>query len=516
MLHSRWRRATMAAVASLCAAAAVAPSALAAPGDLPDLAQQAPTGITMGHYDDHSRGGDNHMGWSFSGSDGEPIAIRFQATLRNAGPGVLQLCAGNGDGIWRALRQTAPGALGDCSGATQNTAGLWSRYATANHSDDNTFNRWHVMDLQRFALVPLAGQNGPAAGNRRTIWDSQWGTCLLDDGGMACPQNASATSFNVGISANRDKLTQEGAPDQAVIAFRDLEQVPSGYYQVVAMANPYGVYREAGNGTGSVSCTTVQITSNPDAGTFSLQQVAAAPAQCWLPRNLQSRVTGPTGGGVDPFAGAAADGNTCMRHMVDDPADPDDITGHCWMYIPTINDPADLLAPHPPARTNITDARATSATNAVPVAQGATINVPANPGNPGNGGSTPATPPAATPRVTPPAVTPPVVTPPTNKAVPTMSARRGRSYVRTALRRTFRVLPQSASVSCRLTGGATASCNVSWRRPKGVRYRGTVRVWFASDAQQVRWNYGMDVKRTKRGAKTRTTSRSERQGGVLA
>src|SRR5215210_1942220 len=134
MFHTRWRRATMAAVASLCASGALASGADAAQGDLPRLAQQAPTGIAMGYFDDHSRGGDNHMGWD-AGPDSEPLAISFQAGLRNAGPGVLQLCtnAGDTDTSWRALRQTAPGSLGDCSGATVNTNGLYARYAIANH-----------------------------------------------------------------------------------------------------------------------------------------------------------------------------------------------------------------------------------------------------------------------------------------------------------------------------------------------------------------------------------------------
>ena len=80
MLHFRWRRATMAAVASLCASAVIAPAAIAAPGDLPDLVQSIPTAgatdadrvrSTGRFFDDHSVGGDNHMGWSHSGSDPE-------------------------------------------------------------------------------------------------------------------------------------------------------------------------------------------------------------------------------------------------------------------------------------------------------------------------------------------------------------------------------------------------------------------------------------------------------------
>ena len=101
MLHFRWRRATMAAVASLCASAVIAPAAIAAPGDLPDLVQSIPTAPAAtpdadtgqvnwgGFFDDHSIGGDNHMGWSHSGSDPEALMVRFQSTLTNAGNGAL-------------------------------------------------------------------------------------------------------------------------------------------------------------------------------------------------------------------------------------------------------------------------------------------------------------------------------------------------------------------------------------------------------------------------------------------
>jgi hypothetical protein len=253
MLHSRWRRATTAAVASLCASAVIAPAALAAPGDLPDLVQQAPTGITMGYFDDHSRGGDNHMGWGFPGSDGEPLAISFQASLRNAGPGVLQLCADGNDQTWRSARQTAPGSLGNCAGAAVNTNPLYFRYAIANHSDQNpsTFNRWHVMDLQRFALVPV---NAPGA---RTQWDTRWGTCMNDNQYMDCEHDANANRLQVGIAPHADKVTEEGAPDQTVVAFPN--RIPNGSYQLVAIANPYGAIREAGTTYGSVSCVSLQV-----------------------------------------------------------------------------------------------------------------------------------------------------------------------------------------------------------------------------------------------------------------
>jgi hypothetical protein len=227
MHHFRWRRAAMAVVASLCASAAVATAAQAAQGDLPRITQNAPSGIALGYWDDHSLGGDDHMGWSLGDpghvSEGEPLAIRFQASVNNDGPGVLQLCAGGTGADWRAARQTAPATLGDCAGTSVNTGDLFFRYAIANHSSGTDYNRWHAMDFQRFALVPVTANGLSADASRPTVWDNQWGTCLLDDDGMACPQDRNGGPFGVGISSGtQGKLTQEGAPDQAVIAFRSI------------------------------------------------------------------------------------------------------------------------------------------------------------------------------------------------------------------------------------------------------------------------------------------------------
>ena len=129
MLHFRWRRATMAAVASLCASAVIVPAAIAAPGDLPDLVQSIPTAPAVtpdadtgqvnwgGFFDDHSIGGDNHMGWGHSGSDPEALMVRFQSTLSNVGNGALQLCGyPSSSAAWLRAYQTTPGDLAACPG----------------------------------------------------------------------------------------------------------------------------------------------------------------------------------------------------------------------------------------------------------------------------------------------------------------------------------------------------------------------------------------------------------------
>jgi hypothetical protein len=92
MFHPRLRRASLALAATISAAVVLSPVAMAAPGDLPDLQQSAPTNISGGYFDDHSIGGDDHLGWGYGTSDPEPLAIRLQSTLHNAGAGALGLC----------------------------------------------------------------------------------------------------------------------------------------------------------------------------------------------------------------------------------------------------------------------------------------------------------------------------------------------------------------------------------------------------------------------------------------
>ena len=294
------------------------------------------------------------------------------------------------------------------------------------------------MDLQRFALVPVNASGSPDT-SRRTIWDTQWGTCLADPAspswqtqGMACPQSASANNLNIGVPAHApgaSKLTQEGAPDQALIAFNDLHLMAFSNphrYQLVAMANPYGIFRESGNGTGSVACRNVEITTNIETGEFTLTQ-GGLPSTCWVPRTMQSRVTGA--GGVDPLQGAAADDGCTLQSA----------TGHCWLTPPTFNDPADPLSPHPDSPhqrrrqpRHDRDERGRDR----PGRDDQTVPPPSD----GGGGTTP--PPVVVPKPTTPS-TPPSVAPNGPKAIPAMTTAGGRSYVRAALRRTFGTLPST-------------------------------------------------------------------------
>jgi hypothetical protein len=506
MLHSRWRRATMAAVASLCASAAIVPAAIAAPGDLPDLVQSIPTAPAVtpdadtglvnwgGFFDDHSIGGDDHMGWSHSGSDPEALSVRFQSTLSNVGNGALELCGyPSGSAAWLRSYQTTPGDLAACAGNAPATgASGWFRYAVTNHSSTGEFNRWHLMDLQRFALVPTGAT---AAAGARTQWDTRWGTCMNDNQFMDCEHGANANRLQVGIAAHADKVTEEGAPDQTVVAFPN--RVPNGTYQLVAISNPYGAIREAGTTYGSVSCVGLQVTGDEGLGEWKVYG-AGQPANCQLPTTIPGALTGPTG--LDPFARAQV-----LSCPVLEPT-----TGHCWATIPESGD-------HPLAQTNVHDNSTATATRTI-AQYGAvgTYGVDGG-GNPGGGGGG-----GGGGTITPPRTLPP--TPPKNPGVtppqgaltlPTLEARKARSYTRTALRRTFGTLPASAKVTCRATGGANQACTTSWKR-SGKSYTGTVRVWFTSTTTQVSWNYDLAVQRKQRGHRTTTTTRGARVGGTVA
>ena len=116
---------------------------------------------------------------------------RSARTLTNTGPNQFRVCGYNAAGGWmRAYEVVAAACPATAAGAGAQDG--WFRYVTANHSDAarrGSFNRWHLMDLQRFALVPLPTSLGGPAG-AYTAWDTTWGTCLSDGGAdMDCTQD---------------------------------------------------------------------------------------------------------------------------------------------------------------------------------------------------------------------------------------------------------------------------------------------------------------------------------------
>jgi hypothetical protein len=443
-----------------------------------DLVQSPPTAVQGGYFDDHSIGTDNHMGWGFSGSDVEPLAITFGSTLTNAGSSAFRVCgyaSGTSAGWMRAFEVS-----GACPGAAPTGQDGWFRYITANHDDPtrHLFNRWHLMDLQRFALVPLPTSAGGPAG-ASTAWDTYWGTCLSDGGqSMDCEQSAAATTLSTSITAGAAKTTQEQnpAPDAERIAIpADARfQFPDGLYQVVAIANPYGQY----SGPRSVACTTISL-SGMAAYAPVVSQVGGTPTTCYVPATIAAPLTGPGVGARDPMASATESECTLQT------------TGHCWATVPLANSDEDPLSPHPLARTNVTTANTVTPTNTVALSQA---------------GGTTATPSSG-------ASNPPATAAGQVHTTPTLTARLSRTYARSALRRQFGRNLSRLRVSCRVRSSRASICNVSFRT-SGARYSGHLWLRYRTVNSRLRWQYRLEVKKRKSG-RTQTIRRSYRTGGTL-
>ena len=453
------------ALASLSIPAAAA----AAPGDLPDLVQERPDNVAGGYFDDHSIAGDNHLGWSYGASQAEPLAVTFTSRLINQGAGALEVCGyPSGTAGWMTAFQVAPGVLGSDCPAAAPTSGQrsWFRYVIANHSTTGDYNRWHLMDLQRFALVPLPpDQGGPSAA--ATAWDTAWGACLnLGDPSMFCTADPAASALSVGIGSGATKVAQDGAPDAERIAIpaESRSSFPDGAYEIVAISNPYGALAEAGTTNGSVACTTVQLANATAYAGFTATASPVVPSTCYVPRTLPAALTGP--GGRDPMAGAAPTQPPCTVLAS---------SGHCWSTVP-------MSGSNPPARTNVTPASAITATDLVPVPQGADYRV------------TPVAPPAA------------------RAATSRLTARSSRTFVRRALRREFGRNLRRLRVSCRVVGSSRSTCTVRWRKT-GASYRGRVFLRLRTVRARLRWQYRVDVTK-RRAGRTQRIRRTYRTGGV--
>jgi hypothetical protein len=191
------------------------------------------------------------------------------------------------------------------------------------------------------------------------------------------------------------------------------------------------------------------------------------PPTCYVPRTLPAALTGP--GGRDPMASTGPTTPPCTLMAG---------SGHCWAAAPT-------SGANPPARSNVnTDAAAiVVATDLVPVAQGADFRVT----------------PVATPA--PPA-----------RAARRLTTRGARAHVRTALRKQFGRNLRRLRVSCRVVGGTRSTCTVRWRI-RAASYRGRVDLRLRTVRGRVRWQYRVDVRKTRAGHVQRIR-RSYRTGGV--
>jgi hypothetical protein len=471
--HRRTRVALTAAVASLSLAAL--PS-----GAHAALVQGQPQNVVGGFFDDHSIGTDNHMGWGYSGSQSEPLAITFGSTLTNTGPGQFRVCGYDRAGGWMGAYQV-DGTACPGSAATAGTQDGWFRYVTANHSNPDAtpagsaFNRWHLMDVQRFALVPLPTSLGGPSG-APTAWDNQWGTCLSNGGlTMDCEQSPTAATLSTAIGAGAAKTTQElnPAPDAERIAIpADARGAfPDGAYQVVAISSPYGQY-----GTPSIACTTITLTG-AQAYNPLVTQVGGQPSTCYVPAAMLAQ-TGPSGGLRDPLAGAVA--STCTLSVTPE-------TGHCWAAVPTTG--ANPLAA---SNVNATGFPTITPTNTVPVAYGPQVVSP----TPSSGAKNPPAGASGQPR-----------------AVRRLTVTNSKAYTATALRKQFGKRLSRLRISCRVRSSTASTCNVSWRK-SGASYKGNVWLRYKTVRSRLRWQYRLEVKKTKAGH-TQTVRRSYKTGGTF-
>jgi hypothetical protein len=472
-------------------------------------------GVADDWFDDHSVSGDNHLSWSPAAgeiylnsrgqaSEREPHDIEWQSSINVSGPGGLELC-GYRSGVvgWMRAYQARPGTVanpGSCP-ASEPAVGQfgWFRYVYGRHTD--VVDRWHVMDLERSALVPL----NPAV---PTVWDNHWGTCLnLDSPSLNCVGDRNAAGLDVGIDSGAGKVTSVGEVDAQTIPLTvpTAAMLPDGQYQVVTLTNPYGLIRENGGAIGSVQCVTINLSiprdpTQPGYGEPAVSIADATPGNCLLPTRLDPALTGP--GGFDPMAGADAIAS-CV------------FTGsHCWPNPPGTAPhdddfydlvdldflPARSLATGNPA---VTPRMSVTRGSAVPAAVAAT--------------GLPAPRPAPVP-ITPVAAAATMPAPPASSTKTSSATRRATSTsttrTRTALRKVFGTGLSRLRVACRLRPASAATCTVSWRK-SGARYSGKVHLRNHRVNGRLRWQYRVDVKRRKDG-RTTHVRRGYRTGGLAS
>ncbi len=69
-------------------------------------------------------------------------------------------------------------------------------------------------------------------------------------------------------------------------------------------------------------------------------------------------------------------------------------------------------------------------------------------------------------------------------------------------------------ISCRVRKSTAATCTVSWRK-SGYTYKGHVWLRYKTIRSRLRWQYRVEVKKSRRGHKTHTVRRAYRTGGTF-
>jgi hypothetical protein len=333
------------------------------------------------------------------------------------------------------------------------------RYVIANHFGHN---RWQLLDFQRFALVRVGG---PEA-----IWDTRWGTCVNNTIYSDCSTDPNATALaGMGFPSGLAKTTQDGADEDEIIAIPNElgYRLPEGAWQVVAIVNPYGRIAEASRAN-DVACTGVTLTWNATPGAASPLELTPrtmpASEDCQVPSTMPPAITGP------------ADPTDPLRFAKAFPACANTGNGHCWTTPPT-----SCSAEHPTARTFISGALVPATDPCDPTAT--------------SGGNSQVTVPSR--RAT------------RLRMTRTLARRYAPQAVKKALR--LRRTPRGVRSTCRVTSRVGARCTVRWSAG-GVRGR----VWlrFVAGRTANRWEYKVDLRRTRGGHTTRIR-RDYRTGGTL-
>jgi hypothetical protein len=480
-------------------AAVAVPAAHAAAGD-PDLQVAAPTNVQFGYFDDHSVVGDRHNGWASGAGDPkwsagtEPFLLTFSSSVVSAGA-PFTLCNfarptdGNIANAWMQTYQALPGATCNAAGSPSAPPVGWSRYVVANHHQQD---RWQFLDFMRYALVsassvparpPLpAAVTGPGDPNdplRFSVYDP---SCT----------DAIFTSPLIGSNPPSPQLhcwQPASIPAGPSVPATGTAPVVNGQQ---------GVFWDTRWG----SCLGWFVGEDPNqpsnwCGKDSQQNAPLAGASWTLAANERR--------GTEIDYRAEPSTTAIAFDAVRDIAS----MGYGTYYLVSWVNPYGALRESTTANniacTALSISAPTTADGSLPfhIAQLPTAQQPAS------------CPWSATANV---AAAPSTVKPtrPGEAAgkLRKLTAKKARSYAKSALAKAFGKLPKKGvSVTCRTRSKTASTCSISYRK-NSTRYRGTVKIQVRQVGIAGVWRYAVDVRRTRNGKTTRI-HRGYKTGGTI-
>ena len=99
------------------------------------------------------------------------------------------------------------------------------------------------------------------------------------------------------------------------------------------------------------------------------------------------------------------------------------------------------------------------------------------------------------------------------RSVRRLTTTNSKAYTTTALRKQFGKGLSRLRISCRVRSSTASTCGVSWRK-SGASYKGNVWLRYKTIRSRLRWQYRLEVKKTKAGH-TQTVRRSYKTGGTF-